>query len=137
MFDIGFSELLMVALVALVVLGPERLPGAARMAGLWIGRLKRSFNSIKTEVEREIGVDEIRRQLTNEQILSMELEAEKKLSKKLELLNELNAIGTRTEDTPTPSIATASPAPGPMSANLIADPSAVTAPNIHDLQKVQ
>ena len=63
MFDIGFSELLLVGLVALLVLGPERLPGAARTAGLWVGRIKRSFLSIKTEVEREIGADEIRRQL--------------------------------------------------------------------------
>lgn len=74
MFDIGFSELLLVGLVALLVLGPERLPVAARMAGLWIGRLKRSFNSIKSEVEREIGADEIRRQLHNEQILELERE---------------------------------------------------------------
>ncbi|HDS1734742.1 Sec-independent protein translocase protein TatB [Pseudomonas sp. BP8] len=75
MFGISFSELLLVGLVALVVLGPERLPGAARTAGLWIGRLKRSFNSIKMEVEREIGADDIRRQLHNEHILSMEQEA--------------------------------------------------------------
>lgn len=74
MFDIGFTELLLVGLVALLVLGPERLPVAARMAGLWIGRLKRSFNSIKAEVEREIGADEIRRQLHNERILELERE---------------------------------------------------------------
>lgn len=72
MFDIGFSELLLVTLVALLVLGPERLPGAARTAGLWIGRLRQSFSAIKSEVEREIGADEIRRQLHNEQILAME-----------------------------------------------------------------
>lgn len=72
MFDIGFSELLLVGLVALLVLGPERLPVAARMAGLWIGRLKRSFNSIKNEVERELGADEIRRQLHNENIMQLE-----------------------------------------------------------------
>ena len=77
MFGISFSELLLVGLVALLVLGPERLPGAARTAGLWIGRLKRSFNAIKQEVEREIGADEIRRQLHNEHILSMEDEARK------------------------------------------------------------
>ena len=77
MFGISFSELLLVGLVALLVLGPERLPGAARTAGLWIGRLKRSFNAIKQEVEREIGADEIRRQLHNEHILSMEEEAKK------------------------------------------------------------
>ena len=77
MFGISFSELLLVGLVALLVLGPERLPGAARTAGLWVGRLKRSFNAIKQEVEREIGADEIRRQLHNEHILSLEEEAKK------------------------------------------------------------
>lgn len=77
MFGISFSELLLIGLVALLVLGPERLPGAARTAGLWIGRLKRSFNAIKQEVEREIGADEIRRQLHNEHILSLEDEARK------------------------------------------------------------
>ena len=80
MFGISFSELLLVGLIALLVLGPERLPGAARTAGLWIGRLKRSFNAIKQEVEREIGADEIRRQLHNEHILSMEEEAKKILA---------------------------------------------------------
>ena len=79
MFEIGFSELLLVGLVALLVFGPERLPGAARVAGLWIGRLKRSFNAIKAEVEREIGADEIRRQLHNEQILQMERELKQSL----------------------------------------------------------
>jgi sec-independent protein translocase protein TatB len=74
MFDIGFSELLLVGLVALLVLGPERLPGAVRTASLWIGRLKRSFSAIKAEVEREIGADEIRRQLHNEQVLELERE---------------------------------------------------------------
>ncbi len=74
MFDIGFTELLLVGLVALLVLGPERLPGAVRTASLWIGRLKRSFSAIKAEVEREIGADEIRRQLHNEQILELERE---------------------------------------------------------------
>ena len=94
MFDIGFSELLLVGLVALIVFGPERLPGAARTAGLWIGRLKRSFSAIKAEVEREIGADEIRRQLHNEQIL--ELEREMKAMKE-----SLNAsIST---ETPTPA----------------------------------
>jgi len=79
MFDIGFGELLLVGLVALLVLGPERLPAAARTAGLWIGRLKRSFNALKTEVEREIGADEIRRQLHNERILELEREIKQNL----------------------------------------------------------
>ncbi|QXH56242.1 Sec-independent protein translocase protein TatB [Pseudomonas maumuensis] len=80
MFGISFSELLLVGLVALLVLGPERLPGAARTAGLWIGRLKHSFNAIKMEVEREIGADDIRRQLHNEHILQMEQEAKRILN---------------------------------------------------------
>ena len=74
MFDIGFTELLLVGIVALVVLGPDRLPGAVRTAGLWIGRIKRSFSAIKAEVERAIGAAEIRRQLHNEQILELERE---------------------------------------------------------------
>lgn len=80
MFGISFSELVLVGLVALLVLGPERLPGAARTAGLWVGRLKRSFNAIKSEVEREIGADEIRRQLHNEHMQSLEQEARKILN---------------------------------------------------------
>lgn len=69
MFDIGFLEIVVVGIVALVVLGPEKLPGTIRTVSLWIGRLRRSFNSIKTEIEKEIGADEIRRQLRNEEIM--------------------------------------------------------------------
>jgi len=52
-----------------VVLGPEKLPGTIRTVSLWIGRLRRSFNSIKSDIEKEIGADEIRRQLRNEEIM--------------------------------------------------------------------
>lgn len=69
MFDVGFSELLLTALVALVVFGPERLPQAARTAGLWIGRIKRVLADTRREVERELGADDIRRQLHNEAIM--------------------------------------------------------------------
>ena len=70
MFDIGFPEFFIAALVALVVLGPQRLPAALRTLGLWVGRLRRSYYNVKTEVEREIGMDEVRRQLHNEQIMA-------------------------------------------------------------------
>ncbi|MDR0779297.1 MAG: Sec-independent protein translocase protein TatB [Pseudomonadales bacterium] len=69
MFNFGFSELVLVGIVALLVLGPEKMPGAVRTAALWIGRLRRSFNTIKQDIEREIGADEIRRQLRNEEIM--------------------------------------------------------------------
>lgn len=69
MFDIGFAELLVCLVVALVVIGPEQLPGAVRTAGLWIGRLKRSLRDTRNEIERQIGADDIRRQLHNEEVL--------------------------------------------------------------------
>ncbi len=69
MFDIGFQELLLIAIVGLLILGPERLPIAIRNGALWLGRLKRSFNNLKTEFENEIGASEIKQQLHNESIL--------------------------------------------------------------------
>lgn len=69
MFDIGFGELLICLIVALVVIGPEQLPGTVRTVGLWIGRLKRSLRDTRSEIERQIGADDIRRQLHNEEIL--------------------------------------------------------------------
>lgn len=68
MFDIGFPELLLTAIVGLLVIGPERLPEALRTLGLWVGRLRRSFLSVKAEVEKEIGMDEVRRQLHSEAV---------------------------------------------------------------------
>ncbi len=63
MFDVGFTELLVLALVALLVLGPERLPRAARMAGLWVRRAKASWYSVKAELERELADEELKRSL--------------------------------------------------------------------------
>ena len=76
MFNIGSFEVLLICVIALLVLGPERLPGAIRTAGLWIGRFRRSFYKVKSEIERELNADEIRRQLHNESIMA-ELEAAK------------------------------------------------------------
>jgi sec-independent protein translocase protein TatB len=110
MFGISFSELLLVGLVALLVLGPERLPGAARTAGLWIGRLKRSFNAIKQEVEREIGADEIRRQLHNEHILSLEEEA-RKIMQPQQPVTPVVPPAAQPVSEPAPPIIGATPAP--------------------------
>ncbi len=76
MFDIGFLELLVIALITLVVMGPERLPEAIRTLSLWIGRLKQRFASARQELEKEVGMDDIRHQLHNEQVLR-ELEDQK------------------------------------------------------------
>lgn len=83
MFDIGFTELLVCMVVALVVIGPEQLPGAVRTAGLWIGRLKRSLRDTRNEIERQIGADDIRRQLHNEEVLQNIEDARIKFEKTL------------------------------------------------------
>ena len=63
MFDVGFSELLVIAVVALLVLGPERLPRAARMAGLWVRRARAQWHSVRAELESELAAEELRRSL--------------------------------------------------------------------------
>ena len=63
MFDIGFGELLLIAVVALVVLGPERLPKAARLAGLWVRKARTQWNAVKAELENELADEELRRNL--------------------------------------------------------------------------
>lgn len=61
MFDFGFSELLLISVIALVVLGPERLPKAARMAGSLVGRVQRMVGSVKQELSAQIEMDELRK----------------------------------------------------------------------------
>ena len=63
MFDVGFSELLIIAVVALIVLGPERLPHAARFAGLWVRRARAQWHSVRAELERELEVERFKQDL--------------------------------------------------------------------------
>jgi sec-independent protein translocase protein TatB len=60
MFDWGFWELILIGVVALVVIGPERLPKVARIAGLWIGRARRTVASVRDEINRELKADELK-----------------------------------------------------------------------------
>tara|TARA_R110002049_G_scaffold254878_2_gene430359 strand:- start:21 stop:323 length:303 start_codon:yes stop_codon:yes gene_type:complete len=62
-FDIGFWELLLIALVALVVVGPERLPKLIRVTGLWVGRANASVQSIRSEISRELRAEELKQAL--------------------------------------------------------------------------
>lgn len=66
MFDIGFSELCMVGLVALLVIGPEKLPKVARMAGFWVAKSKRMLASVKQEIHEEFQAEELRQSLKNQ-----------------------------------------------------------------------
>jgi sec-independent protein translocase protein TatB len=61
MFDVGLSELMVIAVVALVVIGPERLPKVARTAGLLLGRLRRYVSDVKADINREIQLDELKK----------------------------------------------------------------------------
>jgi sec-independent protein translocase protein TatB len=61
MFDIGFSEMMVIAVVALVVLGPERLPRVARQAGEWLGKLQRYVADVKNDLSRQVELEELRR----------------------------------------------------------------------------
>jgi sec-independent protein translocase protein TatB len=63
MFDIGFAELLVIGVVALLVIGPERLPQTVRTASLWLNRIRRGFNDIKQEIQQELHNDEVMREL--------------------------------------------------------------------------
>tara|TARA_R110001592_G_scaffold112297_4_gene310397 strand:+ start:31842 stop:32231 length:390 start_codon:yes stop_codon:yes gene_type:complete len=92
MFDIGFAELLVIAVLGLLILGPERLPGAIRTSSLWLGRLRRSFNDIRAEIEKEVGADEIRRQLHNESVLASLKETKNSIS------NDINQAGQQVSE---------------------------------------
>ncbi|WP_278401841.1 Sec-independent protein translocase protein TatB [Stutzerimonas kunmingensis] len=135
MFDIGFTELLLVGLVALMVLGPERLPGAVRTTGLWVGRLKRSFSNIKAEVEREIGADEIRRQLHNERILDLEREMKQSIMPPTSTTSSSTTTPPPTENTAsetadsTGAAVTPSPSPEVPPAAPVAEPAPTPRPD--------
>lgn len=67
MFDIGFLELMFIGVVGLLVLGPERLPKAARTAGLWLGKIKRSVTGMQREISAQLEAEELRQKLNEQQ----------------------------------------------------------------------
>ena len=97
MFDIGFSEILIVATLTLIIMGPKRLPETVKTITLWLGRIRNFINSAKVEIENEVGIDEIKKQLHNEKIMN-EIEKSKRelnsISKDLSMSqeNELSLI---------------------------------------------
>ena len=73
MFDIGFSELTIIAVVALLVIGPERLPEVARTVGSWVGKLRYFVNSVKTDINSQVKFDELQQELEKQAKLPDEL----------------------------------------------------------------
>lgn len=124
MFDVGFSELLLLAVVALVVLGPEKLPHAARMTGAWIGRIRRMVLGIQAEIEKEVAAQEMRDRIQKEieRLKSTEVAVNQQVSA------VENTIRQTVEDAaalPPEPIAPAAAIPAPAEAP---DSEAVTAP---------
>ena len=74
MFDIGFSELLVIGVVALIVIGPEKLPRMARTVGVLAGRLQRYVSDVKADINREIELDELRKMRDSMQQAASELQ---------------------------------------------------------------
>jgi sec-independent protein translocase protein TatB len=63
MTEVGFFEIILIGIIALIVIGPERLPGLARTAGMWVGRARRMVSNVKKDIEKEIEADELKRKL--------------------------------------------------------------------------
>ncbi|MCK4675897.1 MAG: twin-arginine translocase subunit TatB [Gammaproteobacteria bacterium] len=78
MFDVGFWEILFILVLALVIIGPERLPGAARKAGFFVGKARRYIEGVRSEVEQELDVNEFKRMLHNQEVQINELQQQLK-----------------------------------------------------------
>lgn len=101
MFDVGFVELLIIGVVALLVLGPERLPAAARTVGGLLRKARHSWNTLRGEFEREFAADEIKRSIGN---TARQLDLGADLRKATEGLDPLAAVSVA----PTTAVASAS-----------------------------
>jgi sec-independent protein translocase protein TatB len=107
MFDIGFSELIMIGLVSLLVIGPERLPKVARLAGFWIGKTRSMVASVKAEIKQELQAEELR-QIFKEQadleefhaVLNETMEAANSIKASLETLPEETLLDVKPPDEP-------------------------------------
>src|SRR3954463_9466249 len=90
MFDIGFSELLVIGVVALIVIGPQKLPRVARTAGILMGRLQRYVSDVKADINREIELDELRKMRDSMQKAASEMQSsvDTELNKTAEDLNK-------------------------------------------------
>ena len=78
MFDVGFWEILLILILALVIIGPERLPGAARKVGFFVGKARRYIEGVRSEVEQELDVGEFKRMLHNQEVQINELQQQLK-----------------------------------------------------------
>jgi sec-independent protein translocase protein TatB len=129
MFDVGFSEILVIAVVALIVIGPERLPKVARTLGLLFGRMQRYVNDVKADISREMELDELRKLQTTvqEAARSIEQSVHKEISTTESELNNITAAAT--DLAPTPPAAEAAPTAPAVAAAPPLLPAAEAAPS--------
>lgn len=106
MFDVGFSELVVIALVALIVIGPERLPKVARTVGILLGRLQRYVNDVKTDINREIQLDELKQ--LQEQVARQTRDLESSLTQEMRGVEDSLNQSIAPPDAQPPESATAS-----------------------------
>ncbi len=125
MFDIGFSEMIVIAIVALVVIGPERLPRVARTAGLLLGRLQRYVSDVKSDINREIQLDELKK--LQSEIRDSARSVEQSLTSGVQEVRQ-TAQSVSESLTPTPAAVPGQPAsPGDAQAPAAAPPVAAPA----------
>jgi len=67
MFDVGLQELILIMVIALLVVGPKRLPGLARKAGFWLGRARSYIAGVRSDIEEELRADELRDMMTRQE----------------------------------------------------------------------
>lgn len=85
MFDIGFWEVALILIMALIVIGPEKLPQVARTVGHWVGRARKYIEGVKNEVEKEFDTAELKRMLHNQEVQIRELQG--KINRPLDVFN--------------------------------------------------
>ena len=120
MFDVGFSELIVIGVVALVVIGPERLPKVARTAGHLLGRLQRYVNDVKADINREMQLDELRKLQADMQESARDLERN--------LNGEIQSIKSTVEGTEPSAPLSSEPATNGLSTALTEEPAQPSVP---------
>ncbi len=75
MFDMGFQEIILIGIIALIIIGPERLPGVARNIGLWVGKMQRFVAGVKSDIANELQTDELRSMLSSQEDQIRELKS--------------------------------------------------------------
>jgi sec-independent protein translocase protein TatB len=108
MFDVGFSEIVVIAIVALIVIGPERLPRVARTLGHLFGRMQRYVNDVKADIAREMELDELKRLQASVEDAARSIEQTVK-KEVTTAESELNSVAKSVADTPAEPAATPAP----------------------------